>query len=413
MTSEALSILFLQLSIIFGGALLCSQIARQLKQPTILGELLAGVLLGSTILGFIAPNFYNWLFNQHEQVNQIRESFLLIGLLFFLFTTGMEVNLNLIRGRIKNVLLVSGFGILIPFAFGILLVLIFPNLWNYSFDNNGWILPLFIGIALSISALPVIARILLDLNLLDKELGSMILTSAVLNDLIGWALFAVCLNLIKSNDVNTNIIQVVGSSVLALSAIVIVTYFGAHALLTWLNEKKYIGTFIPTASVFIFGAAAFAEWLEIHPVFGAFLVGVVFTQFNLTEQNKQSQQTIYQIAVYLFAPLYFASVGLKVNFVEQFDFWLVIIVTIIAIIGKVIGAGLGARISGFDAHTSLSIGFGMSARGAMEIILAQTALENNIIDQRIFVALVIMALVTSMVSAGMLKWLLKSRDTAN
>lgn len=410
MISIEFFILFFQLSLILASAMLCSYVARALNQPAILGELLAGVFIGSTVLGFVFPNFYQFLFKQFPNVNMARESFLLIGLLFFLFTTGLEVNLNQIRGRIKQVAWVSGLGILIPFLFGVSLVLLFPNLWGYSFDTDGWTLPFFIGIALSISALPVIARILLDLNLLDKEIGSMILTSAVLNDIVGWALFAVCLNLIKTNGASANLTEIAGSVMFALIAILFITYFIGKYVLNWLNQKNISGAFIGVAAIFIFASAALTEWLGIHPVFGAFLVGVVFTQFKLSESNQQSQQALYQIAVFLFAPLYFASVGIKVNFIQHFDINLVLAVTLVAIISKVFGAGFGARIGGFDWKTSWVIGFGLTARGAIGIILSIVALENKIINERIFVALVVMALVTSMVSGVGLKFLMKSNQ---
>lgn len=410
MASTEFFVLFFQLSLILASAIACSYVARKLNQPSILGELVAGVFIGNTVLGFLFPSFYHFLFKQFPNVNIARDSFLLIGLLFFLFITGMEVNLNQIRGRLKQVAWVSSLGILIPFLFGSGFVLLFPTLWNFSFDVHGWTLPFFIGIALSISALPVIARILLDLKLLDKELGSMILTSAVLNDIVGWALFAVCLNLIKTNGANADLMQVAGSAIFALLAISLATYFIAKYLLNWLNQKNISSSFIGIASIFIFASAALTEWLGIHPVLGAFIVGVIFTQFKLSEENKQSQHALYQIAVYLFAPLYFASIGIKINFIQNFDVVLVIIVTLIALVSKVVGAGLGAIISGFEARTSLAIGFGMSARGAMEIILASVALENQIIDERVFVALVVMALVTSMIGGAGLKWIMKNEQ---
>jgi Kef-type K+ transport system membrane component KefB len=403
MSTQELSILFLQLSLLFAGILICTQITNWFKQPAIVGELMAGILLGSAVLGFFAPNFYQKIFLQSQNVIIARDSFLLIGLLLFLFSTGMEVNLKLIRGRIRQIFLIGGFGILIPFLLGMASVFLFPNLWHYSFDLQGWILPLFIGTALSISALPIIARILLDLNLLDKEAGTLILTSAVLDDIIGWSFFAVCLNLLRSNGVSANVSQIVGSVLSTLVIIFIAAYFIARPLLTWLNAKKYSGAFATIAVMFVFGSAALSEGFGIHPVFGAFLVGVVFTQFNLSEANKQSQRMLHQIAIYVFAPLYFASVGLKVNFIAQFDFLLTLFVTVIANVGKVVGAGLGAKLSGFDSRTSLVIGYGLNARGAIGIILASVAWQNQMIDERIFVALVLMSLITSLVSGVMLK----------
>jgi Kef-type K+ transport system membrane component KefB len=307
------------------------------------------------------------------------------------------------RGRVRSVLLTSGFGILIPFVLGAGMVLALPNLWGYDFTTDGWILPIFIGVALGISALPIIARILLDLNLLDKEIGSVILASAVLDDLMGWAIFAVCLNLIRTGGATANVPVVAGSIVTVLALTWFASAWLARPLLKTLKRADFPGAFVIVTSIFVFAAAALAEWFGIHPVFGAFLVGVVFAQFTKDETDKQAGKAIHTMAVYLFAPLYFVSVGLKVNFAEHFDLWLVLLVTVIAIASKVLGAGLGARLGGFDSRTALAIGYGLNARGAIGIILATVALENGVVDERIFVALVVMALVTSMVSGVMLK----------
>ncbi|MFN8400185.1 MAG: cation:proton antiporter [Anaerolineales bacterium] len=403
MSPHQLTLLFFQLSLMLIFALLFAWLARRFRHPSIVGELVAGLVLGQTIFGWLAPNLFQQLFLLQSNVSLARDTLLLTGMLFFLFSTGMEVNLNTMRGRGMSILLVSGFGILIPFVLGAGMVLVLPNFFGYDFTADGWILPLFLGTALGISALPIIARILLDLNLLDKEIGSVILTSAVLNDLVGWAIFAVCLNLIRTDGVDANLPAVAGSILAALGLIWFGTMWLARPLLYVLKRSEFPGAFIIVACIFIFVAAALAEWFGIHPVFGAFLVGVVFAQFPKDDSDKQASEAIQKIAVYLFAPLYFVSVGLKVNFAEHFDLWMVLLVTVVAVVSKVLGAGLGARLGGFDPRTSVGIGFGMSARGAIEIILASVALEYQIIDGRIFVALVVMALVTSMVSGVMLK----------
>lgn len=389
-------------------ALLCAWLAQRFRHPSIVGELVAGILLGQTVFGFFAPELFRQIFLFNNNVVIARDAILLFGMLFFLFSTGMEVDLNAVRQRVFSVAFVSGLGILIPFVFGMGMVFALPNIWGYNYATDGWILPIFIGIALGISALPIIARILLDLNLLHKEIGSVILTSAVLNDLVGWAIFAVCLNLIRTNGAQADLSVVLGSVVIALALIWFGTAWLARPLLKALKRSNFPGAFITVACMFIFIAAALAESFGIHPVFGAFLVGVVFAQLPKDETDTQASDAIHKIAVYLFAPLYFVSVGLKVNFAENFDIWLALLVTVFAVGGKVLGAGLGAWLGGFDWRTSLAIGYGLNARGAIGIILATVALENGIVNERIFIALVVMSLVTSMLSGVMLKRVMAS-----
>jgi Kef-type K+ transport system membrane component KefB len=160
-------------------------------------------------------------------------------------------------------------------------------------------------------------------------------------------------------------------------------------------------------AVFILITAAIAEALNIHAIFGAFLVGVALYHVFVQKEEYRAREIIYQFAMSLFAPLYFVSIGLKVNFISHFDIQLVLLVILLGSIGTVGGATLGALISKVSWRESLAIGFGMNARGAMEIILASTALEYGLINQEMFVALVIMALVTSMLSGPLLQWILK------
>jgi K+:H+ antiporter len=156
------------------------------------------------------------------------------------------------------------------------------------------------------------------------------------------------------------------------------------------------GAFLGITAIFILLAAACAETFGIHPVFGAFLVGLAFSQ-NL-EKRDDAHEMIYQFVMYFFAPLYFVSIGLRANFVTSFDLTLVMVILLIACIGKVLGVTLGLRISKMSWKQSAAIGFALNARGAMEMILASVARDAGLIDDRLFVALVIMALVTSVLS---------------
>lgn len=410
MTSAEFTILFLQLSVMLVSALALAALVRRLHHPPIVGELLAGILLGQTVLGYLAPTAFDWLFLQHTAVIPVREGLILTGMLFFLFSTGMEVDLSMVKGQVLGLVLVSGLGILIPFGLGAGTVLAFPQLWGEVAVGNHLQLALFMGTALSISALPIIARILQDLNLLDKEIGSVILTSAVLNDVVGWFIFAASLNLMQSDGAEANMGKIFGSMGLALLLIWGLSRWVARPLLN--RSQASSGEYIGIVAACVLAAAALAEWLGIHPVFGAFLVGVALGKSKTNPAEAAERETIHKFASRFFAPLYFVSVGLKVNFAANFDLGLVLLVLVIAILGKVVGGGLGARLSGFDTRTSLAIGFGLNARGAIEIILASVALQHGVIDQRIFVALVVMALVTSMISAPALKHLLSKPEPA-
>ncbi|MCG3208212.1 MAG: Na(+)/H(+)-K(+) antiporter GerN [Anaerolineae bacterium] len=408
-TNPSLLIAFLlQLGVILAVGLFFGQLMRKINQPAVLGELIGGIVLGPTVFGFLFPAVYQWLFLPSVELTQSREAVIRLGMLFFMFVAGLEVNLSQLRQHQRSILLVSILGCLLPFALGLASVFLFPRVWLHSGAAADANFVLFIGIALSISALPVITRILMDLKLLHGQMGGLVITSAAINDLLGWALFALLLSSLSANGSGFQLPKILGLTFLFSVLVLLIGRRLGELLFKWARRSLvWPSGLLAISAIFIFVSAAIAEMMNIHAIFGAFLIGVAL--FPVFEHNGAGQvkEIIHQFAVSLFAPLYFVSVGLKANFAANFDLQLVLLVLALAIVGKVAGAGLGAWFSGANLKNALAIGFAMNARGAMEMILASVALEYGLIDQRIFVALVIMALVTSMMSGPMLQWLLK------
>jgi len=409
LTQHEWVLFFLQIGLMLSMALVGGYLMRRLRHPAVMGELVGGIILGPTIFGLLIPDAYKWLFPNSSAVNTAREAVISLGMLFFLFTVGLEVNLSRLNNKGWGIILTSILGVVIPFGMGFGAVQVWPNLWGAQ--EKGIILSIFIGTALSISALPVIARILLDLDLLDTQVGSIVITAAVIDDLIGWSLFAASLSALNPGNSSKNPWGMFG---LVLGVLVLfwgISRWLIQPMLRWLQRVvDWTGGFISVIAVWILAAAALAEGVGIHPVFGAFQVGVALGHGLGSKKNNPVYEIIQQFAVNFFAPLYFVSVGLKADFVRNFDPLLVIVVILIASVGKIVGAGLGAWFGGLNRREALAVGCGLNARGAMEIILASVALEYQVIDQRIFVSLVMMALVTSMFSGPLLRWLLKKPD---
>jgi Kef-type K+ transport system membrane component KefB len=407
-------ILFLlQIGVMLAVGLIFGQLMRKIHQPAVLGELIGGIILGPTIFGALLPGPYRQLFPGFPETVEAREVIIRIGMLFFMFVAGLEVNLAQLGQRKKSILLVSILGCVLPFAVGAGSVYLFPAVWQSSSTTVDTNFVLFIGIALSISALPVITRILMDLNLLQREFGGIAITSAAINDLLGWSLFALLLNSLNTGSLNNSFLRTVGVILLVGVVVLGIGRFAGRIVFRWArNALPWPSGFLGVTAVFIFISAAIAETLQIHAIFGAFLIGVALIPVFEQNEADHAREIIYQFAVSFFAPLYFVAVGLKADFAANFDVGLVLLVIAVAIVGKITGAAVGARISGIDVKDSLAIGFTMNARGAMEMILASVALEFGLIDQRIFVALVTMALVTSMMSGPLLQWLLKREKSA-
>jgi Kef-type K+ transport system membrane component KefB/mannitol/fructose-specific phosphotransferase system IIA component (Ntr-type) len=298
-----------------------------------------------------------------------------------------------------------------PFGLGFCVAWWAPQHFGWEQQTEPFIFALFFATALSISALPVIARTLMDINLYRSDLGMVVIAAAICNDLAGWIIFAVILGLMGTQTVHG---PGIGRTIwLALSFAVITLTVGRwviHRLLPWIKaHTSWPGGILGFAlSLALFGAAI-TEHIGVHAIFGAFLVGIAIG--DSSHLREQTRTVINQFVSCIFAPLFFASIGLKMNFAIHFDAALICAVLLIACLGKVLGCGLGARYNGMAPREAWAVGFAMNARGAMEIILGLLALQQGLIGERLFVALVIMALVTSMLSGPMMQRILGRRKS--
>ena len=396
----------LQIGCMLAVALLFGKLLHKLHQPIILGELIGGIVLGPTVLGSFAPGVFEWLFPLSGATVVVRDALLKLGMLFFLFSAGLEIDLSQVQQKGMSIILTSFFGIALPFFLGFVSVLFFADLWDMNGKVGRLTFALFMGTALSISALPVIIRILSDLNLLQTDLGIVIVSSATVNDLIGWSLFAVVLSTVVPYGMPGTSLGI--SLVLVIGFFVVVLTFGrwgSQLIVNWLKPHlTWAGSFIGVMIVLMLLFAAIAEAIGIHAILGAFLAGVAFA--SRYGEQKQAHEVVHRFAISFFVPIYFVSIGLKANFSINFDLPLILFILAVASVGKICGAGLGAWMGGMSRKDALAVGFGMNARGMMEIILASIALEFSLIDQRIFVALIVMAIITSMISGPVMQRLI-------
>jgi len=409
LTQHEVMTMFLALAVLLGTAKLAGELMQKLGQPSVLGEILAGILLGPTLLGHFKPQIYAALFPSTGAMPIVLETVTTIGVVFFLLTAGLEIDLRSIFRQGKSALLVSFFGVIIPFALGFAAAGAFPRFLGAEAGASRLIFALFVGTALSISALPVIAKILMDLNLIRTEMGTVVMSSAMFDDLVGWILFSMILGMMNSGShsfggVKRTILLVAAFTLLALTVVrwlidKILPFIQAHT--SW--PGGVLG-FIFTLTL---AGAAFAEFAGIHAVFGAFITGIAVGES--THLRKRTSEHIHSIVTNVFAPFFFASIGLRTNFVSNFNLGITLTVIGVACLGKLLGAGWGAHLGGMDRRTSWGVGLAMNARGAMEMILGLLALQAGLIRETMFVALVVMALFTSLVSAPAIHFLLRRR----
>jgi Kef-type K+ transport system membrane component KefB/mannitol/fructose-specific phosphotransferase system IIA component (Ntr-type) len=383
------------------------EFAKKLNQPAVLGELIAGILLGPTIFGAFFPKLSAVIIPLEGHSAIALDGFMNLGIVLFLLVAGMEVELSTVWRQGKASLNVSVLGIVVPFAVGFIASWWLPHLVGYEMGQNKFIYSLFVATALSISALPVIARTLMDLNLYRSDMGMLIIAAAVMDDAVGWILFAIILAMMGGPHIQGSGINGTIWMTLAFAGFMLTLgRWLANRILPWLQaHTTWPGGVLAFSLAFALFCAAFTEWIGVHAIFGSFFAGVVLG--DSIHMREETRSTINRFVAFMFAPIFFAGIGLRVNFIANFDLPLVLFVLVIATIGKLLGAGAAARFSGMNRRESLAVGFGMNARGTMEIILGLLALQFGVIKERMFVALVVMAIVTSMMSGPMMEYLLK------
>ncbi len=407
--------LMLALAVLLGAARLLGEVSRQFKQPAVLGEILAGVLLGPTVLGYVSPDLLEWLFpiSVGEPSRIALDGFIVIAATLLLLVVGLEVDLSTVRRQGKATALVSLLGVAIPFILGASLAFGIPEVLGAG--ERGLAAPLpfavFVGIALSITALPVIAKVLMDLNLAKSDLGMLIISSAMLNDLVGWIGFAVVLALLPAEDgaaPTTSVFTTITMTLVFLGVMITLGRWLCHKALPYIQSRwSWPGGVLGFVSVVALTCAAFTEYLGIHSIFGAFIAGVAIG--DSPRLRERTRETIHQFVTNFFAPVFFASIGLRINFVSSFEPLAVVIVLAVAFVGKAGGCYLGASLAGMSKRESWATAFGMTCQGAVGIILGQLAYSAGLINDGLLVAVVIMALATSLFSGPAMQAVLKSK----
>jgi Kef-type K+ transport system membrane component KefB len=395
--------LLIQLSAMLVMGRIFAEVARKIHQPAVIGEIIAGILLGPTVLGMFQPEWFEALFPTASGAGIVLTGFVQVAVVMLLFIAGLEVDLHIVWQQGRQAVTTSVFGLVIPFSIGFTFPYFFAEFFGISDVNARLTFALFMGTAMAITALPVIVRILMDLNIFKSRMGLLVVASAMVDDLVGWLIFSVILGLIGKGSGSMPLINTVILTIGYAAFMLTIGRGLLNRILPWVNKKlAWPGGVLSISLALCFLAGAFTEYIGIHAIFGAFIMGVALGDSE--HFSERAKEIVHQFINNIFAPLFFVSIGLRVNFIANFDAVLTLVILAIAFTGKIIGSGLGARLGGFSWKESLAAGFGMNARGAMEIILGLIALENGLINEKVFVSLVIMALITSMTSGPLMKW---------
>ncbi|HSL26920.1 MAG TPA: cation:proton antiporter, partial [Acidimicrobiia bacterium] len=398
------------LAALLGVARFLGEFFQRVGQPSVIGEILAGVVLGPSVLGTFAPGLAAWVVPQTVVQGQLLEMVALVGVMLLLVVTGFETDLGLIRRKGGTALGVAAVSIPFTFTSGLVLGLLFPADLLVDPDRR-LVFALFLATAMSIAAIPVLAKVLIELRIIRRNIGQTILAVAMIEDLVGWSLLGIVVGLADSGTLSPfHVGRTIATVVLFVVATAVVGRLVVRGGLFFVQDRLRSRDRVLTLVIALaFAWGAFTQWLGLEPVLGAFAIGILFGQMRRLPQDVIRK--LETIALSVFAPIFFAVAGLKVDVSGLADprlLRLAVLVILVATFAKVMGAYLGARFLSRQPHmTALAFGAGLNARGAVEIIVASVGLSLGILSQAVFSMIVLMAVVTSLMAPFALRALIR------
>ena len=391
--AEPSAMLLLQIISILIVSRIFGFLFAKMGQPTVIGEILAGIVLGPSLLGYFYPDAFHYLF----AANSLGNLYILsqVGLILFMFTIGMDLNMGELKEKMGKIYVISHASIVIPYFFGMLLAYyIYQEFAAAQTDFLSF--ALFIGISMSITAFPVLARIVQEKGLSKTHLGTMSIASAAINDVTAWCVLAAVIAIAKTGSLISSLYTIGFSIIYVLIMLFLVRPFLKRIGVIYSNSEVLNKSIVAFLLLMLILSAFATQVIGIHALFGAFLAGVVMPP--LPNFRKLIIEKIEDVSVTLLLPLFFVFTGLRteIGLLNTPYLWTICsIIILVAVIGKFVGGAFTAKILGETWRDSLSIGVLMNTRGLMELIVLNIGYEMGILPPPIFVMLVIMALVTT------------------
>jgi Kef-type K+ transport system membrane component KefB len=371
-------LLLLQICVIALSTQLLGRLFRKFGQPQVAGEMTAGIALGPSLLGWIAPSLHASLFPDASlaTLNLLGE----LGLIFYMFLVGLTLNLGHLREQSRVAIASSLASVAVPLVFGFALAMTL-----YHREPRPWALSAFIGVSMSVTAFPVLVRILDEIGLLTTRLGSVAIASAAFGDVAAWLMLAAIL-------ASTSL----ASSSAAITLAWLVAYVAAMLTLRviWKSDNLAGALLIAIAS------SLATDWIGVHALFGAFFAGVVIRK--TPEFVESARRTVEPLTLIVFLPIFFAYTGLRtrIDLVWNTTTGMILVV---AVAGKWLGAMLAARWAGMSPREASALGILMNARGLVELVILTIGLDLRLITPQIFSMMVVMALVTTLMTAPLVR----------
>ncbi len=404
--------LLLQLVIILGTARLLGLALRYVGQPAVIGEMAAGIVLGPIVFGALAPQLHAHVFAPDSR--SALESLSQLGLVLFMFIVGAELRLPTgVRSQLVAASWIGVLSVLLPMGFGLAIAYpLYPTLAPAGVAF--WPFALFMASAMSITAFPVMARILKDRGATQTTYGRLALTSAAVADVLAWAMLALVVVLASSQrDWNHFVRLLVGTLLLVAVVFGLFRPMIARLVARYASDGRPAGALLAALLIGTFACAYATGYLGVHPVFGAFLFGACLPRDDRLLQSLVER--IEHVAILVLMPVFFALAGLSTtpNAFVGAGLGALLLILGVAIVGKIAGAGFGARIAGQPWSTSLAVGSLMNARGLMELIVMKVGLDIGVIGPEMFTMLLVMAILTTFMTTPLLAFFVRRQPVTS
>lgn len=402
--------LLLALVLLLASAHGCGYLFAHFHQPRVIGEIVGGLLLGPTVLGAIAPHLETVVFPSGGPTGAVLGAVYQLGLLLLMFCSGAEIRSAMRREEGKTVVLIAAFGTLLPFLAAVIFLKLYtPAGLEGPASTSGAFLLVF-SIAIAVTSIPVISRIMFDLGILETSFARIVLATAVIEDVILYVLLSIALGLVQQGAQGFGLSPALGIESgsqwdIVYHVIVTVAFFGAllsvgPALFRWLAASRYNllsrGSSIGFQLVFMLALSGICVFLGVVPLFGAFLAGTIVGSAGI--QQDEFRGDIQRFSFAFFVPVFFAIVGWRLDLIRDFDPLFFLYFTLFACAAKSLSVFVGARLAGESSSTSQNFAVAMNARGGPAIVLASVALDARIISESFYASLVMLAILTSLVA---------------
>ncbi|MEX2982318.1 cation:proton antiporter [Streptomyces sp. C36] len=400
LSSHAVLIFLGSLLLLLALARLLGSLAQRVGLPAIAGELATGVLLGPSLLGHLAPGLSATVLPGPAEQMHLLDAFGQVAVLLLVGVTGTHLDLRMLRTRARTAVLVSLFGLLIPLGLGVGLGLLLPA--SMAGPDRG-VFALFLGVAMCVTAIPVIAKTLSDMRLLHRTIGQLTLGAGMIDDAVGWLLLSVV-----SAAATTGITgRGVGLSVALLAGFALFAATAGRVLVRRVMERAARnpepGTAVATAVVLVLAGGTLTHLLGMEPVLGAFAVGILITGAPAAQPKLAPLRTV---VLSVLAPLFLATAGLRMDLTalaHPTTALAAFVLLAVAVLGKFAGAYLGARLSGLSRWEGLALGAGMNSRGVVEVIIAMAGLRLGVLGTAEYTMVVLVAVFTSLMAPPLLR----------